>query len=100
MLFAIKIIGVAGLAPGAPKIEPSDNFYVMAYDADAHQGRGEVQTTDDITKALHFPTQTEAWAAWKRQSRLQPLRSDGRPNRPLTAFTITLVEVPTKEVLI
>ena len=66
----------------------------MSYDPDHNDGRGEVTTTPDIFKALAFEKSFEAWEKWKQQSRVRPLREDGRPNRPLTAFTVTVEEVP------
>jgi hypothetical protein len=29
---------------------------------------------------------------WKRESTTHPTRDDGRPNRPMTAFTVTVIE--------
>jgi hypothetical protein len=62
--------------------------YVRQFDPDAHDGRGDLITTRDKSKALKFPSMREAMALWKQQSKVQPLRGDGRPNRPLTAFTV------------
>jgi hypothetical protein len=90
-MWALKIIAAAGFAPAPPGSGP---YYVMAYDPDSNDGRGEVTTTTDIFKALAFEKSYEAWEKWKQQSRVRPLRSDGRPNRPLTAFTVTVEEVP------
>lgn len=92
-MFAIKIIGIAGLAPDPPDIRPEEDYWVMAYDPDAHEGRGEVQTTHDPALALHFNDSVSAWMTWKQQSKRLPLRADGRPNRPLTAFCISVEEV-------
>jgi hypothetical protein len=68
--------------------------YLKSYDIEAHGGRGEVLTTYDINKALRFDSQAAAMLAWKTQSKVQPLRDDGRPNRPLTAFSATFEQVP------
>lgn len=35
----------------------------------------------------------EVMAFWKTTSRVNPIRADGRPNRPLTAFTIEPVKI-------
>jgi hypothetical protein len=64
--------------------------YLKSYDVDARDGRGEADFTDNINEALHFPTAGEAFDAWRTQSKKRPLRPDGKPNRPLTAFTMTV----------
>jgi hypothetical protein len=42
---------------------------------------------------MRFADLAAAVACWKRQSTVRPLRPDGKPNRPLTAFTITFDQV-------
>lgn len=90
-MYAISIVGVPGLAPSPPGPGP---YYVKFYDPDAFDGRGDVETTPDIQQAMHFPTSLEAFMFWKQTSTVRPLREDGSPNRPLTAFTITTEVVP------
>jgi hypothetical protein len=64
--------------------------YLASYDADGNDGWGEAVWTDNPAEAIAFATAIEARACWTEQSRLRPLRPDGNPNRPLTAFTILL----------
>lgn len=65
--------------------------YVVSFDPDAYDGRGYLVTTKDKRKALRFDSPSAAMTFYQRQSTVHPLRkSDGRPNRPLTAFTVTL----------
>jgi hypothetical protein len=90
-MYAIQIIGVAGTAPEPPGPGP---YYVKVYDPDGNNGGGYVETTPDVHAALAFETQIDAWQAWKAQSRVRPLREDGKPNRPLTTMTVTVAEVP------
>jgi hypothetical protein len=61
---------------------------VQSFDPDAHDGRGDLRVTDDRQKALSFGSPGEALRFWKKQSTVRPLRSDGEPNRPLTAWTM------------
>lgn len=91
MAYVINIIAIAGVTPVPPGPPP---YYVDHYDPDFAGGLGSVTTTRDIDKALHFATTIEAWNFWKQQSVERPLREDGAPNRPLTAFTITVEAVP------
>jgi hypothetical protein len=37
-----------------------------------------------------FEDHAAAMEVWTRQSRVRPLRPDGKPNRPLTAYTISI----------
>ena len=64
--------------------------YVSAYDPDARGGRGEVAWTTDPALAVVWPTRRAAWQAWGQQSTVQPLRDDGHPNKPLTAYTVEI----------
>jgi hypothetical protein len=65
-------------------------WYLAGYDADGNEGWGEATWTENPAKAVTFSTASEAHACWTEQSRLRPLRPDGQPNRPLTAFSVLL----------
>jgi hypothetical protein len=54
-------------------------------------------TTPDITKARGFPDRVEATDYWKQVCPNRPRRDDGRPHRPLAAFTVVLATVPESE---
>ena len=82
---------VTDLAKG---IEPNKGPYVISCDTDAWEGRGAVVFTHDITKAKRFENISEALEYWRRQSRVVPLRPDGKPNRPLTAYHVTFETAP------
>jgi hypothetical protein len=60
--------------------------YLQSYDVEAYDGRGTAEWTSDVNKAMKFDDVSEAVIAWRTQSKVRPLREDGRPNRPLTAF--------------
>lgn len=49
---------------------------------------GYAQFTANPDDAHVFASFEEAIGVWRQQSTRTPLRSDGRPNRPLTAYTI------------
>ena len=40
------------------------------------------------------PTFQDVMDCWKTRSLVAPLRDDGKPNRPLTAYSIEPVEIP------
>lgn len=60
--------------------------YLKSFDVDANAGRGQIELTNKIEDALKFSGPGEAMLAWKKQSSVVPLRPDGKPNRPLTAY--------------
>lgn len=87
-MFVIKIENVEGVVikPGA---SPSGK-YVKSYDPDGNCGLGDIVITEDPTKALKFESAEDAIRLWKAQSKVCPIRPDGRPNRPLTACTVSI----------
>jgi hypothetical protein len=63
--------------------------YLKSFDPDVGTDTvtGDVVATQDIDKAMKFYNMGEAIAFVAQQSTRVPLRPDGYPNRPLTAFT-------------
>ena len=77
---------------------PTEGQYLEWFDLEAHgpmgpYPTGQVSFTPTLERALRFDTAALALETWKRQSRKAPLRPDGEPNRPLTAFTMAIVPV-------
>ena len=79
-LEALTLAAIKGNVVKGPYLEWSD--------PDANRGMGAECWTDDRKKAQRFATVNEALACWKAQSLVRPIRPDGRPNRPLTAYSI------------
>jgi hypothetical protein len=73
--------------------EPDKRVWLKAYDASTPDGRGKITTTTVQAEALRFDDLPAAFECWKTTSTTVPLRDDGKPNRPLTAFTITFETV-------
>jgi hypothetical protein len=71
----------------------TDGEYVKSYDVEAHDGRGDVTFTKNVADAMTFADMPSAVAFTMRQPASRPLRADGKPNRPLTAFTLELKNV-------
>ena len=67
--------------------------YLQWADPDAEDGDGAERWTNNLAKAKKFASFDDAVAYWRRQSTVTPLRRDGRPNRPLTAYNVTIEKV-------
>lgn len=62
--------------------------WLESYDPDGDDGAGLIMGTNDAQDAKRFPDVGAALEEWKRPSTTRPLRLDGKPNRPLSAFTV------------
>lgn len=88
------VIFLVGPAAGGSTLH--DESYVVDYQPEfwATNDYPWLATSRDIAKARVFPSITEAHAYW-RQTPPAPddVRPDGRPNRPLTGFTVVMEPV-------
>jgi hypothetical protein len=73
---------------------PASGPYLEWFSVDAYDGRGSDIWTHDVSKAMRFPSFEAATECWRRQSTVTPLRTDGQPNRPLTAYNVIIEQVP------
>jgi hypothetical protein len=62
--------------------------YLANYDPEGNDGYGAASWTPDPDKALTFVSAAEAAACYHAVPHNRPLRADGRPNQPLTMFTV------------
>jgi hypothetical protein len=53
-----------------------------------------VVVTDDPSEAMQFKDFIEFRRFWLRIDPRNPMRPDGKPNRPLTAFTVSALRYP------
>jgi hypothetical protein len=90
----MMVIQIVGLATGGPSL--FDGEYLVDYDPDREgvSPDGEpmlavLRTTPRLEEARRY-TPEEAFECWRRKSTRWPRRPDGKPNRPLTAFTVTM----------
>ena len=67
--------------------------WLVAFDIEARNGRGDFLFSNDPLEAYTWPTMDAALADYVRQSSMVPLRDDGMPNRPLRGFTVQFVEL-------
>jgi hypothetical protein len=84
-------IVIDGLADG--RTTPIDGAYLKSVDFEAREGRGTIVGTRDPKKAMLFDSHALAMLFWKTESKTVPTRPDGKPNRPFTAYTVTVEPV-------
>lgn len=65
--------------------------YVADYTPHGNGGMGMLVLTDNPAEAKSYASPAEGMIAWKEPSKTHPLRADGKPNRPLSAYTITVI---------
>lgn len=87
MPYAIKLLGEAG---GKRFPAPA---YVVEYDPEAEAGLGFLRMTYYPEEAKTYDSQDAAIAEYRKVPKARPLREDGNPNRPLTAFDVEIVEL-------
>jgi hypothetical protein len=95
----MSIIIVCGGSVGTIIGPPDDSEdpigqYLEAYDPNAMDGYGVVLWTPDAASAKRFDSLLDAFEFSRRIPQSRPLRDDGQPNRPLTAYTLTFESVP------
>ena len=99
MPFAIRKLELVGLEVSLAEGRADDvvdGDFLAWFDADACDGFGTASWTDDPNRALLFATHEEAAVFWRTQSTVRPIRADGQPNRPLSAYTVSVEEIPEK----
>lgn len=84
------VIKLIGLANGRPTHH--DGRYLVDADIETGSMLPVVSTTSHIEQALRFDNFDSAIEYWKRQAQGRRIRPDGKPNRPLTVYTVEVVE--------
>lgn len=80
------ILMCAGFASG--NYCPVEGHYLKSYDPEAFDGRGDAEFTTTRSEAMRFSDAGEALELWRAVPKSRPVRPDGKPNRPLTAFSV------------
>jgi len=98
MSVIIKFTRIVGGNLSALRPADYENKYVVAAD-DVEQPSSWVFTAD-VSRARAFRDLGEAHQFYMRACRNHPLRPDGKPNRPLTAFSVLFLPGPDTEGII
>lgn len=80
------VIRIIQTSIGIPTIY--DGQYILDFNPNQFKPRGLLTTTSDIMKAKQFKDHADAFIYWKQTHGMRP---DGKPNRPLTAWTIEIL---------
>jgi hypothetical protein len=91
--YIIVVISLEGQHIDRMTSPPPAGAMLCSYDPDAFGGFGEAVFTTDRSKAMRFSSALTAMEYYYQQSKVVPLRPDGQPNRPLTAYTISIEEL-------
>lgn len=84
------VIVIEGFASGVPC--PIAGQYLKSFDFEADGGHGYGEFTLDIDKAMQFNSVHEAMEFYRTQPKSRPI-DQGRPNRPLTASSVSIMKV-------
>lgn len=87
------VIKIEGLVLG--RATEYDGEYLRFYDPGLG-GPGEciLDTVRDPQLAKQFPDMIAARKEWMRVDPREPMRFDGKPNRPLTSFSVSFETIP------
>lgn len=90
MAFVIKILERVGPVVRSDGWVEGADKYVRSYDPEAYDGMGDLVATTDKSLAMKFASSEEAVEMVMSSPKSRPFREDGKPNRPLTAFTLAI----------
>jgi hypothetical protein len=96
-LYYIKLLCLAYDGPSTSY----DGRYLAAYDPTWNYDAPpngllimKLETTQDPAAAMSFSSIDAAFACWQQICPNNPIRADGKPNRPLSAFTVEVIRCP------
>src|SRR5262245_29112043 len=69
--------------------------YLESYNPDGDARKPLSVWTKNVWRARRFADAGEAFECWRQVRKSDPVREDGQPNRPLTAFSIEVLPAPT-----
>lgn len=99
--YVMKFGGLEGTSIAGSELPPADvEVFLASYDPEANGGQGEMIWTTNREDAMTFESVKDAVALYRSVPKSAPIRLDGKPNRPLTAFTVMIeIDVPPPPVI-
>ena len=94
--YVIFLHALAGAEAGFATLDEytkHGSTFLAEYDPDALGGSGLIVSTPKPENAMRFPNMQAAVAKYMQVSKVQPLRIDGKPNRPLTMYSAEVLRV-------
>jgi hypothetical protein len=68
--------------------------YLAEFNLEYAGGVGMARWVASRAEAIRFPSMIAAYETWRKVSATRPLRGDGKPNRPLTAYSVEFEDIP------
>jgi hypothetical protein len=90
-MYVIRLVKLMGFDLSG-RGRQADGKLLQFYDPDGRNGEGVAIGAERPADALRFETKQEAIKFYRQVSKVKPLRDDGKPNRPLTAYAISIEE--------
>lgn len=92
----MRLVHKTGIAmPWSDDVPVGD--FLSGWDLEYAGGVGAAWWTPNLDEAFRFPHAAAAMEAYRARSKTRPIRPDGQPNRPLTAYTVEVVTVESVE---
>lgn len=85
----MKVLKIEGWSDGRPCVHEGRYLKSMEFDP-VNPMIPIVESTDDKETAMQFDNAMDALEFWKSVNPNYPVRPDGKPNRPLTAYTVSV----------
>lgn len=89
-MYVIRLLGYA-TKPLWAEEDARPGEYLKFYDPDGDGGAGTIVTSPNIDEAIKYTSAIEAGRARNLISTILPVRLDGKPNRPLSAWHIEIL---------
>jgi hypothetical protein len=88
-MYVIRCVGVEGTLIGGG--EDPTGKYLSFYDPEFGGGYGMAEWSTDAKEAMTFATTKAAVECYRTIPATRPRRSDGLPNRPLSAYSVEIM---------
>lgn len=93
-MYGIRLIESRGKVNHLSPEEPVQGDWLMEFDPESHDGIGMAGWTPDPAGAIAFNSRVEAYDLYMTVPECRKVRDDGKPNRPLTAYSVEICRIP------